>query len=115
MYEDALELDCRALPIALMMRAPTTVEHHSKLGDVWKKVPNDKLMDLARKLVGLDQDFSEKLKLMLFEGKIRVHVTDPSGKVHKIRDPRVIDFDDVVLSPDEFFTGLELFLAQIKC
>lgn len=112
MYEDALEIDRRALFNAMKMRAPLRVERESPLGPVWKDVPQDKLMDLARKLLELDNGFTKHLKLMLLDGDIIVFMSDRHGKIHKIRDPDVIDFDDPVMSEEEFYDLVEAYLTD---
>ena len=112
MFEDALDIDCRALMLAMMMRTPTKAEFESKLGAPWADTPNDKLMDIARKLLPLDTEFSEQLKRRLLSGDICVLMTGPDLRPHKIRDPDVITFDDLILTDEAFYELLEVYLAD---
>jgi hypothetical protein len=115
MYEDAAAADQRALLTAMMMQESTRTERTSKLGNFWKKTPSDKLMDIARKLSGLDDGLTETLKRMLHDGKIHIFMMDHAGKPHTIRDPDVIDFDDPSIADEKFYDAVSAFLADEDC
>jgi hypothetical protein len=109
MFDDAFDVDRRALHRALTMRMSTQSEHTYSLGNPWEKLTCDRVMDLARKLLALDAGFTERLKLMLLEGELTVFI--PLGdKVHRVRDPSVIDFDDPALPAAAFYVALCDFL-----
>jgi hypothetical protein len=111
MFNDAFDLDRRALLIALMMEAETRVEHASKVEHIWKGMPLDRLMYVARELLGLDDWFTKKLKTMLLDGEITVRLSDRRGVMHKIKDTDVIDFDDPVMTAEVFYEALDAYLG----
>ena len=115
MYEDAFTADRRAIVYVMLMRMTTAAEAHSQLGNLWLGVPKDKLMALARNIQQLDDQFTDRLKLMLLDGEIHIFIPDRYGKVHKIRDPDVIDFDDPILSEERFLDVVDIFLADENC
>ena len=112
MFEDAFEADRLAIVKAMMLQTPLKQEHDSELGPWWQDTPPDRLMDLGRKLVQMDAEFSEGLKLKLLRGDIRIFMMDREGKPHNIRDPDVIDFDDPIPSDELFFELFEALLTD---
>lgn len=118
MYNDALDVDRCAIHTALMMTmlrpASTPKSLKEQLGEDWQGVPKDQIMDLARTLQPLDTEFSERMKTMLLNGTLVAYMHDHHGRLHKVRDPDVIDFDDPIPSEEDFYKLVEVYLADEK-
>jgi len=114
MYNDAAARDCAAMPQALLMiGAVTAAEKDARGMGYWDDLTIDVLFEKARRLVDLRDCFSERLKLMLLDGEILVLVRDPvDGRVHRLRDTDVIDFDDPIVGPEQFFTLAEKLIEH---
>jgi hypothetical protein len=110
MFDDAYECDRAALPLAMELVGATSAVEHELFGKgVFDDLPIDARVQLARGLVKLGADFSALLKDKLVTGDITVLVNDPNtGKIVKLKDPDVIDFDDQTLSEEQFIHLLML-------
>lgn len=108
LYKEALDEDRRALvQYALMNVSTSRVDDRLFGGNFWRRIRADKRMDIARGIASeLDSWFTEELKTMLLRGKISVYGKDARGQRVRIKDPSVIDFDDMQMSPGEFFVLL---------
>jgi hypothetical protein len=111
MFNDAFDLDRRALLIAVMMEAETKSEHASKVPHIWKDMPHDRLMYVARELLALGDGFTKKFKLLLLDGEVTVRLMDRHGVMHKIRDTDAIDYDDPIMTTEVFFEALDAYLG----
>lgn len=105
MHADATKRDTRALLLAVELYHPAGAELHFPEQQIWNHMPFDQLVDLARTILPLGDWYHDTIKDMLVTGKVRVIGFDQYGKPGKIRDPRVIDFDDEIL-PLEIFEQL---------
>lgn len=101
MHRDAMLRDRRALGLALEMNADTR-EDDFQIGNYWESLEEDELIDIARKFLPLMDAFNETLKERLQTGRITVYGYNAKGQVRRIRDPRVIDFDDFVMPESAF-------------
>lgn len=111
LYEEAVAVDCAAVPLAIQMRHQTSRLEEATGGCFWADMPVDLVVQLARGLVDLRDEFSDRLKKMLLEGKIAVYAIDPiNGGRRRIQNPAVIDFDDMVLSE----TGLQHLMQELN-
>lgn len=108
MYNDAMALDRRALPLAVSLMQLCVAEHHeSRLNrGLWSARHVDDIMGVARRLLSVGDEFYDDLKQMLVVGDVRVHMVDNRGRPRKITDPDVIDFDEPVASEEKLFDAI---------
>ncbi len=104
MYDDALAVDCRAMLTFLDLVTPSQADRQSFGRGFWESMPVDVIMDKARGLVLIGDEFLSSMKKLLVEGATSVLALNPhTGQVVRIRDPDVIDFDEPAVTPAGFF------------
>jgi len=114
MYADAVEVDRQAVVTAMLMATETPAERASTVPYLWKDMPRDALLDIARKAEQIGEEFTEQIKIMLLTGDITVLMTDQAGHTHKVNDPDVIDFDAPTLSDAGLLLALGIYLSEKK-
>lgn len=104
MYDDALAVDRRAMMVFLDLVTPLPADQRSFGCGFWESMPSDVIMDKARGLVPLGDEFLTNMKKMLVNGKASVLMVDArTGQPVRIRDPDVIDFDEPAVTSIGFF------------
>lgn len=104
MYDDALAVDCRAIMVFLDLLTPSSADRRSFGRGFWESMSPDVIMDKARGLVPLGDEFLTNMKKMLVNGKTSVLMIDTrTGRPVRVRDPDVIDFDEPAVTPTGFF------------
>ena len=105
MYADAVDIDRRALPVFAKLVRPGCLDKRLFGGGFWDSMPADVIMDKARSLVQLGDAYLLHMKQLLVDGKTAVFVPTADGPV-RVRDPRVIDFDEPTIPAALFFDGM---------
>jgi len=113
MYKDALAVDCQAMLLFMDLVSHDYRDQQLFGHGFWELMPVDVIMDKARELTRLWADYVTDMKRMLVNGTTSVLMTGPSGKPVRVRDPRVIDFDETVGTPEAFFYMLMSMPAQL--
>jgi len=105
MYADALEYDCRAMVLMLHL-VDAKPRETGRRDDYWHHYTADHIMEHARNLLLLEDDFNDDMKVLLLDRAVTVHGHTQDGKFVKINDPHVMDYDDPRMGPDDFFAAM---------
>lgn len=132
MYADALELECKAFPLALrlMMRSLSPIVFEDEPG-IWESKSFDEAMRAARKLVQLyETSFLAELQEMVAAGKQQMRmpvlptlpVTATAKEMARVamaaaiappkvtvKEPEYLANDEFLITPDEFHAYLEQY------
>jgi hypothetical protein len=87
----------------MLMALESPIEQKVFSKGFWEAQPVDVIMDKARKLLEIGDDFLAQMKQLLVEGKIHVRAMNRHGKSREVKDPDVIDFDELTVTPSVFF------------
>tara|TARA_X000001388_G_C2193651_1_gene108538 strand:+ start:269 stop:628 length:360 start_codon:yes stop_codon:yes gene_type:complete len=97
MLEDALEVDCKAFITAMDIVK-------SKKSDVLHEdEPFDIVMERARKIDIMHSDFLSVMREKLANREVEVRMPTPSGKIVKVDDADVFDFDELRMPVEVFY------------
>jgi hypothetical protein len=102
MYNDALNVDRRAIVSASMLVDPRHNTDPTAVG-LWENVAFDEVMAAARDLDDLYATFLYGMRELVVARKATPRICDPAtGIVHSISNPDALGFDDQILSEDDF-------------
>jgi len=111
MFEDALEVDKRALLTAVNLFEEGRVCAMCKdTPSLWSYMPFDQIVHVARGLLPLQDEFTANLQDMLVTGRLRVKLPTSRGP-QEVRDPAYFTFDEPDI-PMEAFTHLLMEFPQ---
>lgn len=102
MYADAMARDCRAALLFLSLVATSQMDKRYWGYSFWESTSVDGIMDIARRLLPLGDKFLTDVKRLLLEGRVDIYGLDRHGKLRRITDPDVVDFDEVSACPSAF-------------
>lgn len=113
MFDEALDLDERALASVLLMLSPLKIAAQVYETDYWEKCPIDELFDKARGLLELDEDFTEAVRKLIANRQASVIVFDTRvNKPRHVYEPELFRYEPRVDTHTFFLMVKRLIAAE---
>ena len=101
MYQAAARRDARALIWATVRQVEAAREGFAARGreatsvpPFWEAMPFHRIMDLSRRILDIDDQFTGVLKEMIAAGEIKLRIPGRGGKMYDVRDPDMLTLDE---------------------